>query len=166
MSGIVNSVGARGGIIGLDEYPTGHVLQQVHMSSTDHSCLANNNYTVTSITDTITGIGNAPSTFLMFAAVMVEGDTSHGYDFKFGKNDGGTLVGLGGMASQHATYIGKDTDGGQSLSLLAYDTPTATFGVTFEYTVWYRRSGGSGGGSIDINPGSSTSTMIILEIAG
>tara|TARA_Y100001949_G_scaffold172225_1_gene175876 strand:+ start:408 stop:908 length:501 start_codon:yes stop_codon:yes gene_type:complete len=30
MSGIINSVGSRSGIVGLDVYPAGHVIQQVH----------------------------------------------------------------------------------------------------------------------------------------
>ena len=146
-------------------YPVGHILQEQHMFFTTSSSLGNNAYPATGISDSITGIGSANSTFLIFATVSAQTSSTNGFNFKIGRNSSGSLSAIGGMATQQSTYIGKGTTGGQSLSLIAYETPGSTNGVTFTYTVWFQRSV-SGGGAITINPNSSTSSMIIMEVAG
>ena len=146
-------------------YPAGHILQEQHMFFTTSSSLGNNAYTATGISDSITGIGSADSTFLIFATVSAQASSTNGFDFKIGRNSSGSLSAIDGMATQQSTYIGKGTTGGQSLSLIAYEAPGSTNGVAFTYTVWFQRSV-SGGGAITINPNSSTSSMIIMEVAG
>ena len=162
MSGIINSVGARGGIVGSDDYPTGHVIQTVVDVKTVGTISMGNSTEIvtTGVASTITPKSASNKIF-----VLVTGGSGHNpYPSQelrstIHSSVNGTLA---GGALLEVIGGGTNTLSFSSHSMSGYDAPATTATVT--YTLY---AGNSNGSLADVyfNIVAQRITITMMEIA-
>jgi hypothetical protein len=166
MSGIIDTVGSKSGVVGSDVYPAGHVLQVVTASYTTSTSTTSTNWTASGLATAITPTSTS-SKILVVVTAPLYGQGLATYSAKFSLFRGG----VSGTNLGHAThgflnlltYLGGTgyitfTAGSMSYS----DSPSTTSSQTYTFAF---RSEGNNATAI-VCPSGTTATMTLMEIAG
>tara|TARA_R110000787_G_scaffold90734_1_gene191395 strand:- start:356 stop:856 length:501 start_codon:yes stop_codon:yes gene_type:complete len=166
MSGIIDTVGARSGVVGSDVYPAGHILQvKSHSSSTSRTFSPGN----TSFGEGYSGnadfeVGITPthtnSKFLILADITVQLTDAYSYGAMTLVHNGGNLG-----DSSWGFAISRDSVGSHNVLSASYlHTPTIPDPpIEIIYGMYFKLQTA---GSMYLSVESSTSTITVLEIKG
>jgi hypothetical protein len=160
MSGIINSVGARGGIVGSDVYPAGHLLGIESIVSVETNALSTSTYT-TYLSDNIITKGANSNIYIILEMSYGLNSVASGFGVRILRgtttiytSGGGDGTGPHTFYTQHGTVMGYGTvsflDTGNTAGLgttLTYHLQARTYSSG---TVDMPDSGGTGDGELKI----------------
>ena len=151
MSGIIDTVGARSGIVGSDVYPEGHVLQAKYIADNIAATAASDvpGYS-TNLTIDITP-ASIRSKFICFWDIAWNGGVGFGVRLKRDATQ---------VYQSPFTWLDVQTAGRSRGSWMYLDSPSTTSEITYLVIV-----STEGGGSVSICPNTTKSHMTIMEIA-
>jgi len=151
MSGIIDTVGARSGIVGSDVYPAGHIVQtSLHATdNTKTTCsTTNNTWSPTVVSASITPKYNDSSIIInCHFACFIESTTNAGLVMKWGRQTGGSTtypasIGIGANDSSNGYFYFYVNHGGlipylgnYSFTHCLIDSPATTSAITYQLEV-------------------------------
>ena len=174
MSGIIDTVGARSGIIGSDVYPVGHILQTKQSLMSTKQVVASASY-VDVLTLAITPSSTGNKILINFSLSAGSGGGAEGAHIQIER--GGTAIGVGdarGSRGQATVVAGPATDdnGMYSASGTYLDSPSSTSTLTYTIAVHGWGSGNpvnincTGHDTNSVNYSTALSMLTLHEIQG
>ena len=158
MSGIIDTVGTRSGII--EDYPAGHVLQvSSQVRNTSNQTIGSTTYTdLTNLTLSITPSSTSSKILLKCFVFAVIADTT-GFGLQFVR-DGSSICLTGDAGAYYAAHQGGATTVMFPIPFQFIDSPSSTSSITYKVQAATRLGAG-----VVFNDGYH-SNFYLMEIAG
>ena len=141
MSGIIDTVGARSGIVGSDVYPSGvgaahgHVLQVVYSTDVTEKAKSTTAYEDVGLSASITPLSTTNKVLVTWTMQADLATADRGFGVKLLRDDGGGYDSLYESATKFDLYAAGSSGGRVRGSWAFLDTPAVTVATTYKIQV-------------------------------